>query len=367
MARVPFEKRFAEFLRIHPHIPESEAHFVEMLRASFPGEAQQTGAVIVAWKAGIAEQIRPMRTVSSGFASSFARHLKHDRHMNPELADWAVRLWIIAYARDVLGRDTDLSGFGDEDASQKKTKSVVSGEETARADIHYRSFMGSKIVEGCGYPLPAALVVPDRHEDMPVRSIAARAFRETSIRFVIFGANVRSIGDEAFSECLDLVQAVFPKGLESIGPLAFANCERLQAAELPDTLKQIGGGAFAGTMLNKAVIPNSVRDLGASVFEACASLGEADVGLGIHDLPKRTFAGCTELTNVDLPAHLERIESEAFYGCISLKQIRIPDSVKHIEDGAFFGAGPELSLVGRRRSAAEYFAKRTGIHFVEFF
>lgn len=357
-----FEKHFQDFLRRFPHAPQNEDRFPALLTNAIPNQKKLTGPIIYVWKAGLSDELEQMRFISKGFAARYADQLAASGRITPEQADWAVRVWIVCYGQDILGKETDVFTPSAEAVVRAETLEQLAQVQTV-AVLTYRSARGVKIVTGCRPPIPAALVVPERYEDMPVRAVDPGAFRETDVQFVILGAGIRTIGEEAFAECRSLKQAVLPEGLKILEKRAFFECDSLQSAPLPQSVDTIGDEAFAGAALPEAVIGDNVVNLGEGVFERCPDVTEADVGTGIRDLPQRTFAGCDALAYVDLPVGLERINTLAFADCPSLRELRIPDSVHHIEDGAFSGDSEDLTLIGRRKSVAEYYARRNGLWF----
>ena len=159
----------------------------------------------------------------------------------------------------------------------------------------------------------------------------------SSINKVVIGNNVTSIGDNAFSGCINLKGADMSKAssLETIGA-SFRGCKGLESVELNEGLKTIGGSAFnTCENLGSIHIPSTVTKIGSYCFEDCYGLEEV------------TFAAGSQLTT---------IAEKTFYGS-GLKKITIPQKVKEIQDSAFFWCsglksvtfepGSELTTVNR--------------------
>ena len=84
------------------------------------------------------------------------------------------------------------------------------------------------------------------------------------------------------------------------------------SVSLPDGLKTIGNGAFKNCVnLKSIVIPNSVEAIDS-------------------DIESGTFSGCTALESVTLPSNLKSIQEGTFRFCTSLKELVIPGTVKAI-------------------------------------
>jgi hypothetical protein len=113
-----------------------------------------------------------------------------------------------------------------------------------------------------------------------VVSIDANAFSGvdaiTSVYFAI-PSNVRTIGANAFFECINLTSVVIPSTVTSIGANAFDGCFQLTYAMIPSRVSVIGDEAFQNSGLVSATIQSSVSSLGASVFYLCSRLVSAQL------------------------------------------------------------------------------------------
>lgn len=84
---------------------------------------------------------------------------------------------------------------------------------------------------------------------------------------------VKTIGNEAFSECDLLDSVVIPLGLTSIGDFAFSDCTSLTNITIPESVKRIGHEAFSEcNSLTSIIIPKSVKKMGEGVFSGCDKL-----------------------------------------------------------------------------------------------
>lgn len=66
----------------------------------------------------------------------------------------------------------------------------------------------------------------------------------TSLRTVVLGNSVTSIGKYEFYGCTGLTSIEIPNSVKSIGIAAFYNCRSLTSIIFPDCLKSIGSNAF---------------------------------------------------------------------------------------------------------------------------
>ena len=63
--------------------------------------------------------------------------------------------------------------------------------------------------------------------------------RRDSVKTVVIGNGVTSIGGNAFYCCTKLKTVNFPEGLKVIGESAFSGCYMLSSADLPSTIENI--------------------------------------------------------------------------------------------------------------------------------
>ena len=147
-----------------------------------------------------------------------------------------------------------------------------------------------------------AAVIPDEFNGKPVTEIGAGVFRSSRLVSVQIGANVKRIGDRAFSKCL-FSYFTIPESVTYIGYGAFGMC---------DSLKQI-------------VIPQSVTFLDSLAFAYCSNLEVAVVRAEIEVLNEKVFVNSvvnaagtvytdTSLKEVYLPSTLTKIHSTALSG-----------------------------------------------------
>lgn len=97
---------------------------------------------------------------------------------------------------------------------------------------------------------------------------------------------------------------------------------------------------------------------------------ENDVFLSddVKVIGRKVFYGAN-LQTVRLPQTVTRIEFQAFYHCPRLKSVVIPDNVVKIEEEAFGyglnGKMEDFSILGKKDSEAERYAKENGFTFYE--
>ncbi len=148
-------------------------------------------------------------------------------------------------------------------------------------------------------------------------------------------ANIRAIGDYAFSDCNSLKTIEVPSTVKVIGKNAFYSCTSLITGKVVDgqkigfsfadnsTLRLIKEGAFRGVGIKELTIPSSVESIGNYCFTSVLYNESTDI-LEETKLEKIIFAG--ENTTIG---------SYAFYQCINLKEITLPKNLKEIGSYTF--------------------------------
>jgi len=185
--------------------------------------------------------------------------------------------------------------------------------------------------------------------------------------------SVRTIADNAFHSCNDLISIVIPDTITAIGKSAFSDCGNLLSITIGENVKSIGENAFDSKKLveicNKSSlnleigneeypsVKRIITDESASNLSADSSgfhiysEGEKEyllsytgkdkkpvIPLGITHIHAYAFSDSL-IESVTLPDTLIEIEEYAFNDCDNLKKIVIPKSVKTIESYAFNGCG----------------------------
>lgn len=148
-------------------------------------------------------------------------------------------------------------------------------------------------------------------------------------------ANVTSIGESAFSECINITGVNLPNGLTTIGEYAFS-LSGLTSITLPDTVKNVGIDTFNSCLSLKTVnLGNGFTDIPEGMFGLCGSLTSVTFPNNFKTIGKSAFTRCDKLVSIELPDSLTKIDDSAFRACQGLKTIQIPQSVTNIGNNAF--------------------------------
>ncbi len=151
----------------------------------------------------------------------------------------------------------------------------------------------------------------------------------SSINTIEIGANITSIQNGAFSDCIGMTSIIIPNSVMSIGDSAFKGCTNLVSLTIPNSVTAIGDNAFEDCKsLTSAIIPNSVTTISNDAFFGCTALTSVNIPNSVVSIGNDAFFGCTGLTSLIIPNSVTSIGDGAFAKCISLKNLRIEDGTE---------------------------------------
>ena len=108
-------------------------------------------------------------------------------------------------------------------------------------------------VDGIGSVTDAEILIPNKHDGLPVTSIGYRAFENCGgITKVIIPPTVTEIDRSAFNKCDSLYEVVIPNSVTSIGSFAFSECTSLRNLTIPEKLTAIESNVFGSAAALRA-------------------------------------------------------------------------------------------------------------------
>ncbi|MDD4291397.1 MAG: leucine-rich repeat protein [Clostridia bacterium] len=171
------------------------------------------------------------------------------------------------------------------------------------------------------------VVIPDS-----VTSIAAKAFYgDCIISEVVVGANVVSIGEQAFAKCSNLTSVIFTgTKLKTIDRYAFSYCFALQSVDLPEGLVSFGSNCFYYcTSLTSYTIPSSCKAIADHAFYYCTSLESIYIPSTVNTIGFYAFSECNSVTSVTIDGDIKSIY-QAFIGLDNLTELTINGDIDYI-------------------------------------
>ena len=184
------------------------------------------------------------------------------------------------------------------------------------------------------------------------------------IKNVIIEEGITHLGNYVFSSCHYIQSVELPESLISIGEYVFENCTALTNISIPDSVTSIGQYAFSGTGIRSVVIPESVVTLDTnSMFMDCRQLESVILPQSVTAIYSNAFRNCVKLKEVDIPDSVTAIQNDVFSGT-TFTSLFIPSGVTMINGNALRGSKID-TIYGFKDSAAETFAKKNGLDFIE--
>ena len=240
----------------------------------------------------------------------------------------------LAYAANEDGKTCTISGIG----TCKDTKVVIPETVEGYTVTSIGEFAFSSCIE------LESVVIPDS-----VISIGDNAFSACiALESVVIPDSVTSIGEFAFSSCYSLTSVVIGNSVTSIGYAAFSYCTALRSVKIGESVQSISYYAFSNCAFETIVIPDSVTQIYGGAFSVNENLKEISVSPNnpnyctvdgnLYTKDKKylvQYLISSTAKSFVIPSTVTRIEAAAFRGCKALESIEIPDTVTYIGAYAF--------------------------------
>ena len=96
--------------------------------------------------------------------------------------------------------------------------------------------------------------------------------------------------DRPWAPYSSVKQLIIGDGVTTIGNSAFSGCDSLTSVTIPNSVKTIGKGAFYGcSSLTSITIPNGVTTIGTGAFYDCSSLASVTIGNHVTNIADDAF------------------------------------------------------------------------------
>lgn len=250
--------------------------------------------------------------------------------------------------------------------------------EVTEGSLTFRVYTGYASLYTCD-GTETDVVVPDTIEGVPVISVAASAFYDSSAKrcaavetitlpdsVVNIGGrafsnlkalksfemsdNVTDIGEYVFSGCSSLTSVRLSEKLTIVPAYTFKDCTSLEDVNIPKQTETIDVCAFANTGLTSVTIPGSVKEIKSAngagysgltgAFQSCEKLETVIMEEGVGEIGYNTFDGCTALVTINIPSTASILggvyNNGPFDDCISLKNVTIAEGALLWRDSLAF-------------------------------
>lgn len=223
------------------------------------------------------------------------------------------------------------------------------------------------IVTGIGSCRDTEIVIPHKHNGIPVRAIGDGAFRVSASTTLHSGERVKNrtmrkgyVAADTDAPEADITSVVVPTTVTEIGDEAFLGCENLENYETQDPtnpvatesvetmIALIGTDAFKDTAYyrNDKNWDNGILYVNEFLVNVRDDVsGTVTIREGTKIICKDAFKDLTAITNVSFPKTMKIIGERAFFGCTGITKIDLPYDSLYIETEAFRGCTALTEIV----------------------
>ena len=161
-------------------------------------------------------------------------------------------------------------------------------------EIHLRAFESCKSLNNVSLPSSIISIGYGAFADCSslsqlefncnVEIIPNRCFELTAIEIFICPASVKEIGVSAFANCSSLYKVVFNEGLKTIGEQAFFNCIRMGYIDIPSTITNVGKNSFSFSTTGIVLVIRTQEFCGELIKAFSSSLNDCKVNNRLYVL-----------------------------------------------------------------------------------
>lgn len=201
------------------------------------------------------------------------------------------------------------------------------------------------------------LVIPDG-----ITNIEAGAFEYVKANTITIPDTVINIGNYAFRTAKDVTSVKIGKGCKTIEDDAFTYCRELVEIKFEGETETIGARCFRGSNISKINIPDSVTNIGEAAFGQCNNLTSIVMPRNLTSIPKSAFYESTYLREVTLLCEsLNSIGDQAFQSCVRLESLTLYAETPPTLGNYVFASVPKTQIkIYVPASAVETYKAATG-------
>ena len=143
------------------------------------------------------------------------------------------------------------------------------------------------------------------------------------VTHALIDETVDDIEENAFKDCVHLVQVDTHDGIRRVGRAAFWKCRSLQRIVLKSVVEIERSAFYECVNLESAELGDRLETIGVNAFHGCSSLTHLKLP-SIITIGNFAFRYSKRLTDIELSARLEAIGAYAFLNCRHLQRIAVP-------------------------------------------
>ena len=196
------------------------------------------------------------------------------------------------------------------------------------------------IVAGLGACKDLEIVIPSTRNNLPVKEIAAEAFKgQKHIVSVVLGNNIVTVGNNAFELCRGLVSVTVGCSVKSIGTSAFDHCNKLVEVINRSKMEITKGSRENGLAGNFALVIHNgstkivnkdgylfITNEGTNYLLGYAGnasnlIFPTDYNGEGYEIYRYSFAERTDITKVTLGINVTKLQYRVFWRCTGLATV----------------------------------------------
>lgn len=232
-----------------------------------------------------------------------------------------------------------------------------------------------------GHIIIADKVTDKKGREHNVTSVTTGVDNRSSLKSVVFGQNIKSIGNSAFYGCQQLENITLNSNLETLSSSTFENCYKLASVNLQDTkVTAIPSDCFYRCGLTEINIPATITEVGNRAFYGCDSvvtitvntatipescfqpnnsdkskLTTINIGKNVKSISNYAFQNQMHVTAVNIDPEVSglAIGNSVFSNCDALETIALPAGVTSIGEGIFYGCENLKTVIFDENSTIE--------------
>ena len=135
----------------------------------------------------------------------------------------------------------------------------------------------------------------------------------------------------------NITSVVIPNTVNELKASVFENCSKLTHVTIPNSVTKLGNKEFKGCKsLVDIYLPNTITSVGTSLFSGCSKLENYNIPIGITKLTDRMFENCAKFTTFNFPTQIRTLGNYVFNGC-NFETLNIPDTITSLTQNTFSG------------------------------
>lgn len=164
-----------------------------------------------------------------------------------------------------------------------------------------------------------------------VKTIEQYAFQNSGIKSIVIPSTLTKFGNTGLNEFLNCtrlerveIYAPIGNNLTYLNTSYFSGCTSLKEVVLPDSIVELGNTAFKNCVSLENIDLSGIREIGNNTFEGCTSLASVDLS-SVNTIGNYAFKGCTALTEVYIPDSVVDMGTSVFLDCDNLQSLTVSD------------------------------------------